>query len=109
MIKKPYFETLVAASLMAAFVDDPGVVKAEDGSTHEAKSDIFIKPASGLDFKPDRDMPRKEEAAIFSSNHFPLSNTADIGFLFGRPHKQDTTDKKLSTDKQALFGFIFRF
>ncbi len=107
MIKKLSFQILVVTSLMAALSMAPASIKAEDGSTHEAKSDFFMKPSSGLDIIPDS--KEREKAPIFSSNYLPLSDTIDIGFRLGKPQKQDITSKKRSSDQRALFGFILHF
>lgn len=106
MIKKLYLQILVAASLMAALLMIPASVNAEDVSTHEAKSGIFMKPSSGLDIKPDNE---REKTPILSSTVFPLSDTMDIGLLFGKPRNQDIPDKKHPLDKRAFLDIIFHF
>jgi len=114
-MKKIYFQILVVASLLGALLMAPASAKAEDESTHEAKSGIFMKPSSGLDIKPDIDEQKK--ASRLSLTHLPLSHNIDIaindtmdaGLVAGKPQKQDIPDKKHSTDHRALLGITFHF
>jgi hypothetical protein len=116
MIKKLYYQILVVVSLMAALLMVPAPAKAEDESTHKAKSGIFIRPSSGLDIKTDID--ERKNASILSSKHLPLSDNIDIalndnmgiGPVFGKPQKQDVPSKNQhSNDHRTLLGIIFHF